>query len=248
MKMNDPNPDVTTQLDPLVRVRNGVSDWLRGLPGGGMAEASVREVQARALRELKYQLEHVETPLEDGGIRDRFGSLLLGDAESDPARMLGALLEDARAQDADEARAAYACYVFRQLVPDEARILSAMQAGQDFALLHVVLGPTIGPVTRRLAENYSNVGVAAKVRLPHYMPAYIGKLRALCLVDEGPENDVLAVDYDALENSAPVTKLKLRAEKQSKLAVNYLRRSLRISPLGQDLWQHFGPAEDTAPK
>lgn len=245
--MNTTEERLPIESDPLIRVRNGVSDWLRGLPGSVMAERSVREVQARALRELKYQLEHRDYPLEEGGIHDRFGSLLLGDAESDPSRLLGLLLEDARAQNADEARATYACYVFRQLVPDEARILSAMQTGTAYPLIHVALGPPIGPVTRHLAENFSTVGSAARVRLPHYLPHYVSKLLALNLVDEAEELEVLDPQYSELETSSPITKLKLRAEKQSKLAVRFVRRSLRISPLGQDLWQHFGPDQSAKP-
>ena len=84
-----------------------------------------------------------------------------------------------------------------QLVPDEARILSALSDGSTYALVHIA-GGGIGGYRDRILENASSVGRAAGVALPEYVHLYVSHLRRAGLVESGPEDPSLKDEYDIL--------------------------------------------------
>lgn len=129
-----------------------------------------------------------------------------------------------------------------ELVPDEARILSALSDGSTYALVHISQRG-IGGYRDPILENASSVGRAAGVALPEYVHLYVSHLRRVGLVEAGPEDPSLKDEYDIL-----LTEPKLLATIASigkgPLGARIIRRTVRISDLGRELWDTAYPRQD----
>ncbi|MGI0131065.1 MAG: Abi-alpha family protein, partial [Thermoplasmata archaeon] len=96
-------------------------------------------------------------------------------------------------------------------------------------------------------ENASNVGRAAGVALPGRVPVYVTHLRQLGLADSGPEDPGLDVEYDILATETEVRLAKAEADRRGRLPGRMVRRTLRISAFGRDLWEACRPPSDDGP-
>jgi len=153
--------------------------------------------------------------------------------DDDLADILTRLLTRSVEQSSAQAGARLFGAILAELHPDEARILAALSDGTEFAVVHVVarvraLGAT-GPT---VLENASTVGQAAVVALPDCVPWYVSHLQRLGLVRIGPESVPLEDTYDML-----LTEPVVREARESSPGSKVIRRSLRMSPLGDALWQ-----------
>jgi Abortive infection alpha len=129
-----------------------------------------------------------------------------------------------------------------ELVPDEARILSALSDGSIYALVHIA-EPGIGGYRHRVLENASSVGRAAGVSLPEYVHLYVSHLLRIGLVESGPEDHSLKDEYDILL-SEPKLRATIAARGKGPRGVRIMRRTVRISDLGRELWETAHPPQD----
>ena len=129
-----------------------------------------------------------------------------------------------------------------ELVPDEARILSALSDGSSYPLVHIA-APGVGSYQKLVLENASSVGRAAGVALPDRVHVYVSHLRRLGLVEAGPEDHSLKDEYDIL-----LTEPKLRAAIASTgkgpRGARIIRRTVRMSDLGRELWEAARSPQD----
>ncbi len=133
-----------------------------------------------------------------------------------------------------------------QLTPDEARILGALADGQSVPLVHVYAWTRAGITGNATLENASLVGKLANVNLPHLTPLYVTRLRALGLVEVGPELARLKDDYQILMADAGVM-AAIKKASRTPLTARTERHSLRLSGLGRELWSTCfddDPADD----
>ena len=219
-----------------------LSALARNFPAFSFAGRQVRRVERAVLLQLKRRLEDVDSAPPRSVVR------VAGRAVAESARgaagiLLGDLLERSMTQTKAEARAELHRHVLAQLLPDEARILSALSDGSTYPLVHVGVGPPVGPLVNRVQDNVSNVGRAAGVLLLDQVPAYIGHLRLLGLAQTGPEDKTLKTKYEIVESDDLVRGARETIEK-SKRSARILRRTLLISPLGRELWQACFGGED----
>lgn len=128
--------------------------------------------------------------------------------------------------------------VLRQLVPDEARILATLAAGE--------VAPTASVMRRGTGEtllaNASLIGRTAAVTLPSRTPAYVSHLLRLGLVELGPEDPTQKAGYELLLADRAVREA-LRAGELGKLPAKVVRRTLRLSPAGRELWSVARPGD-----
>lgn len=163
-----------------------------------------------------------------------------GVPRQDAGRQLRRLLAEAESQDAAAGRAAWLARAVEHLVPDEARLLAALAVHADgapgCALVHIhCLTPT-GLAGEALLENFAGGADAAHLALPQLVPYYVGRLVALDLVEVGPEDARLDDDYPALL-ADPTVLAALTAARTQGLTPRVMRHSLRLSPLGRELWR-----------
>jgi hypothetical protein len=124
--------------------------------------------------------------------------------------------------------------LMRELIPDEARILSALSDGSTYPMVHIA-EPGIGTFQKRLLENASSVGRAAGVALPHRTNIYISHLRRLGLVESGPEDTSVRDEYEILLTE-PLVRSVITSIGKGPLQARIIKRIIKISDLGLELW------------
>ncbi|MEA2169314.1 MAG: hypothetical protein QOF76_2614 [Solirubrobacteraceae bacterium] len=214
--------------DPL-GVARGVLGVGRRLPGLDRLEAETGALGHRALKDLKRRLDALEPPrrapeqLQLPAPPEAMQSLLrrsMDDSPSDSRRILHQAL-------------------LRELVPDEARILAALADGSAYPLVHVA-EPGIGAYQKRVLENASSVGRAAGVALPDRTHIYLAHLRRLGLVETRDEDRGIRDEYEILLTDQLVRSTVDRIARGPRPA-RIIRRVVRISDLGQELWDATQP-------
>ncbi len=125
--------------------------------------------------------------------------------------------------------------ILDQIVPDEARIISALSDGHSSPLVNVHGLTAAGILGEALIDNACLVGRMANVALPHLTPTYVGHLLSLGLVEIGPEDDSLKDEYQILLAETEVL-AAVRAGSRGPVPARVVRRTLALSPLGRSLW------------
>ena len=219
---------------------------LKRLPGGSFAQEQLEKIERRVLSELKQRLDKVE--------RSATVSVLAFSVAADPSQskkrgphapgeLLRELLEISGEQTREQAQQSYYIAALKSLVPDEARILSALADSGGYPLLHVMAGSRLGGATHPVLQNVSNVGKIAGARLIDLTPHYIRRLRDWDLVQTAPESAGLKTSYEILETDDAVRKTLDDIKKSGQRGV-IQRRTLKMSDLGLALWAACRISED----
>ena len=221
---------------------------LKRLPGGALAQEQLDRLEHRVLQELKSRMDRLE-----GASRETSVSVVAFSVEAPgqspeqqqraAGEMMRKLLEASSNQTRAQAQAAYYAMVVGNLLPDEARILSALSDGSTYPLLHVMSAPRIGLGATPVVENMCSVGRNAGVMWPEMTRGYVQRLMAAGLAETGPEDYTLITKYEMLETEDVVR----RAQEQIKKAGNrsqIKRRVLKISELGSAIWEACRITED----
>lgn len=190
------------------------------------------ELEMQTLRLLQQRLDAAAG--RDGAARTavREGD----DLASGMRRLLASALE----QTQEQAWERWCQSVQTQLLPDEARILSVLADGRVIALSHLGSGSLVGPATRRHLENLSTIGREAGLRLVDQAPHYLRHLRQLGLVETGPEDRGLQLQYQLIESEARVRELGEQISSGGQRP-RFARHTLRLSELGQRFWAACQP-------
>jgi hypothetical protein len=156
-------------------------------------------------------------------------------------QQLQSLLERSVGQSTKGGRLELYAALLRQLVPDEARILSALSDGRSAAVVQIVPRSGRSAPTAPLLENASSVGRSAGVVLPGLVPKYVTHLLQLGLVELGADDETLELEYELLLSEPTVREALARGRRPGRLAPRVVRQTLRLSVLGQDLWAACRP-------
>ena len=125
--------------------------------------------------------------------------------------------------------------ILDQIVPDEARILSALSDGSASPLLNVYARTRAGLVGEVVLENMSLIGKTANLALPHLTPMYVSHLLSLGLVESGPEDTSMKDEYEILAADTGVLQA-IKAASRGPIPAPVERYTLRLSGLGLELW------------
>jgi len=222
-------------------VTRGMRGAVRALPGVGPVEAKAEAGERYVRTEIKQRLDGADPPrvgppsaLHATAASARTSPRPAPEHKRPIDETMRALLTTSMRTTPEESRVILYEALVGELVPDEARILSALSDGSTYAMVHI-LEPGFGASQKRVLENASSVGRAAGVALPEYVHLYVSHLHRLGLVESGPEDHSLKDEYDIL-----LTEPKLRATIASigngPLGARIIRRTVRISDLGRELW------------
>lgn len=146
-----------------------------------------------------------------------------------------ALLARALEQSTAEGREELFHRILDLIVPDEARIISALSDGSSSPLVSVHGLTPAGLLGEALIENAALVGRTANVALPALTPTYVGHLLSLGLVEVGPEDEDLKDEYQILLAETEVLQA-IRTGSRGPVPARVVRRTLALSPLGHALW------------
>jgi hypothetical protein len=213
----------------------------RAIPGVALLEAQASAGERFVLRRIKRRLDQLEpgrlTPEPSGPmlVAPPDGSNPQPDvAASTVEERMTALLTRSMHDTPNDSRRTLHEVLVGELVPDEARILSALSDGSSFPLVHIA-APGVGSYQKLVLENASSVGRAAGVALPDRAHVYVSHLRRLGLVEAGPEDHSLKDEYDILLTEATVRAM-IAATGKGPRGARIIRRTVRISDLGRELW------------
>lgn len=145
------------------------------------------------------------------------------------------LLERAVGQNTASSRQELFHKILDQMVPDEARIVSALSDGSASPLLNVYSRTRAGLVGEVVLENMSLIGRTANLALPQLTPMYVSHLLSLGLVESGPEDSALKDDYEILAADTAVLGA-LKAAGRGPIPAHVEKYTLRLSGLGLELW------------
>ncbi|MGH8461920.1 MAG: Abi-alpha family protein [Stenotrophobium sp.] len=226
----------------------------------GLMQSLLRPARRLVRRQLDFlervllrEIKHVRADLqgEEPTGSDAGGSALKSDTAvsvvhsgGNLRELMRDLLERSTDQSQEECETEYFLSVLKTLVPDEARILSALSDGAAHPLIHVAAASLFGASTRQVVQNVSNIGKVAGVQWASETPTYVTRLRNLGLVETGPEEPSLLVKYQILETDSAITTAIERVKTAGRQKASIVRQSLKISRLGQALWDACHPAED----
>jgi hypothetical protein len=222
---------VTDMLDLAEGLVVAADHAARWVPGYAGASDGARRLENAILRRIRRRLDGAAATAPDEPQAD------------DRPLLLNQLLADSLHTNLGRSRRDLHLRILRSLVPDEARILAAVSDGTRFPLLHIEVRGAGG--NRTVLANACTVGRAAGVHLHSAVPGYIGHLRELGVLEEGPKDDSLADAYALLANEDYVLRAIDNAHGGLR-GTTEVRRTVHISPLGAELWAACRPGEPAA--
>lgn len=157
------------------------------------------------------------------------------DVDESPNAVLRTLLDRSMYSSPDTSRDALYLHLLNAMVPDEARILAALSDGSAYPVIHIAEPGTGGTPVFAL-KNASTVGRSAGVSLPRHTPLYLTRMLHLGLVRLGPEASSISDEYEMLLTDS-VVNIALATARRGVRAARVVRRTVRISDLGQELWE-----------
>jgi Abortive infection alpha len=245
--------DDDSQPGLVSRAVRGAGRTARAVPGvrtvEALASSAGRILFASATERLDAPAglgeERLELPprIDEGsGDRSRAAgdrSRAAGAADATIAGTMQSLLRRSMDDTPADSRRALLTRLVHELVPDEARILAALADGSSYPMLHVA-EPGIGANHKRVLENASSVGRAAGVALPELTHVYVAHMRGLGLVESGPPDDSVHHEYEILLAEGSVREA-VEAVSRGPRRARILRRTIKISELGRELWESAQP-------
>lgn len=123
-----------------------------------------------------------------------------------------------------------------QLVPDEARIISALSDGSTSPLVTIRARTATGGPGKVHLANASLVGRTANLALPAMTATYVSHLLSLGLLERGPEDPSMKQDYEILMAETYVLKA-IKAASRGPLPARVDKRTVLATALGRSLWQ-----------
>jgi abortive infection alpha-like protein len=149
------------------------------------------------------------------------------------------LLDRAVEQDTATSRQELFHKILDQIVPDEARIISALSDGGASPLLNVYARTRTGLAGEVVLENMSLIGRTANLALPHLTPMYVSHLLSLGLVESNPEDPAMKEEYEVLA-ADPAVLRAIKNASRGPIPARIEKYTLRLSGLGLDLWAAAG--------
>jgi Abortive infection alpha len=221
----------------------------RAIPGVTLIEAQAGAGERFVVRQIKRRLDQLDPwrlisePSRPMLVAPSDGSNPRPDAAAPTLeeKMTALLTRSMHDTPGDSRRTLHEVLV-AELVPDEARILSALSDGSSYPLVHIA-APGVGSYQKLVLENASSVGRAAGVALPDRVHLYVSHLRRLGLVEVGPEDHSLKDEYDILLTEAYLRAM-IDAMGKGPRGARIIRRTVRMSDLGRELWEASRSQQD----
>ncbi len=123
--------------------------------------------------------------------------------------------------------------ILRQLVPDEALILSLLAKRDHVPLVDIKAGPRLGREGKTVAPHLSTIAETVGVRHPDLVPSYIDNLLRLGLVKiSRPDPDDRDV-YELLEAGPQCEAIRRKITEEMKLTPKFRRKLARLTTFGK---------------
>ncbi|HEY1973621.1 MAG TPA: Abi-alpha family protein [Pseudonocardia sp.] len=233
-------PDLSKRADAVVSdawevasaVLANADKAAQNVPGLAASVEKLGKLETSLLQELKRRLDGLKPDEQAEGSSDV------------RAQLFGQLLTDSRSAKPESGPADLHLRILRSLVPDEARILAAMADGTRYPLLHIEARGSGGSF--EVLSNACTVGRVAAIGEQDSVCVYVGHLRDLGLLEQGPKEDALNDQYGLLRNEEYVRRA-IEQLRPGRRGITEIRRTVYISRLGEELWAACHPGDGADP-
>jgi hypothetical protein len=82
---------------------------------------------------------------------------------------------------------------------------------------------------------------------PDNVPTYLSRLHGFGLVEFGPEDENLSVQYDILSTDATIQNARETVESRRRSSVKSVRKTVGMSAFGREFWAASDPARPALP-
>lgn len=229
-------PNETKAVNLIARIYRRWYEATDQIPGVPQAREGLHYLEERFLFELKHRLDQLRAEEGDGEGRI---SIMPVRRSSGFSRRFQRLLDQSLKQRHHTAKRELLHFLLDRLQPDEARILALLSEGGLGAVCHINATALAGLSSSRVMSYASRLGREAGATLAEYTPFYIHHLISLGLLETGPRDKALAKSYEMIESDAPVRKIVSMIEEELNLRVSVERLTVRLTPLGEALWQAY---------
>ncbi|MDX1802761.1 MAG: Abi-alpha family protein [Alcanivorax sp.] len=205
-------------------------------PGGHFMLGQARAVEDVLVQHLKVRLDDMGGHYYLPAPSQRLEGAVSGAPVVALSARFAALSEQSLNQTPDSANQALFSRIVNQLVPDEARILTAISDGSGIAVSHLLAISRFKGKSHRMMEFLSRIGNESGVMLADMVPCYLRHLYSLGLLDSGPEDSRQTAKYEAIENGSDVRKACEQIRRDSKLNPVFIRETVQLSEFGKAFW------------
>ena len=227
----------------LVKLARQLSTTAERLPGAGLVQKEYEIIEDALLQSMHQRMKRAvsrsaESPvaLPPPANSDNI-DIAEGRVGLSPGQRLQSIMAEALEQTTEQALSDWAHRILDQLLPDEARLLSAFSSGDSYAVIGVSASRSITGPREILLSNISSVGKAAQVKAREPLPSYIARLKTLGLIERrGPSNS-LELDYQILESDTRVQQALNEAQAGNYSRIRTERGTIKLSATGNKLWQ-----------
>jgi hypothetical protein len=204
----------------------------RHLPGGNEVVTFVAGAEREIVRAVRHHLDDIDPPTPE----DHAAALdSVDDQTVTPQQVFQDLMQRSRYDSPAQSRTALHLLLLQSIVPDEVRIFAALSDGSAYPVLHVG-EPGVSGATPLVLQNASTVGRAAGVAVPQRTPVYVTRMIGLGLIVLGPEDTSMRDDYEMLLTDSAVH-AAITSRSRGLRPARIVRRTLRISELGREVWE-----------
>lgn len=198
-------------------------------------ESSARSVEDRLLNTLNARLQRARAPTPDA--RPSSQRTFFVPIHEPPGKVLDELLGMAARQSVEDAREYLYTALLRELVPDEACLLSILADGRPQPVAHILATGRFGGEEERVASYVSLLGEQEGIKLRGMRGYYFGHLVALGLIQQGADAKLSRSAQSALK-ATPAATAAERAIRERGLRPRWQFETVEISQLGRELWAY----------
>lgn len=194
-----------------------------------LAAAQVEsELERRVWPEVRKRLLGEQAVVPAGERREHYNDF-------DLQSRFNELVEVSLTEDRKPARLRLFKLLLAQMLPDEARIISAVSDDEERVLLHVAATGRLAVGSgHRVASYFSDVGRDAGILNLDLVPTYLQHLINLGLLVSGPENNDLRQDYDKLETDHAIQMAIQSIESNHSAKAKIQRQVIRLTSVGKE--------------
>lgn len=210
--------------------------WVKRAPGGDFLVGQAQAIETLMVQHLQERMQHLDSaPLALPGI----AQVPTGDSI---AERMALLMEHSLNQTPDSARYHFYQQLVEQLVPDEARLLTALSDGTPVPVCHLEAVPRLLGDRHRVLSFLSRIGHESGAMLTDQVPCYLQHLMAMGLLQTRGEDTKQNNKYETIENDSEARKAFDEIEKNRGFKPRFIRQAVQLSATGQQFWQACTPS------
>lgn len=220
-----PNGNASFLAKRLLNRAMNIAEWM---PGGVFARSQARAMEDVLIQHLKNRMTDIRYqppfPISAGDPPERVPGL---------AERFAILSEQSLHQTPETAYEILFNRLIGQLLPDEARILTAVSDGSRIAISHLLAYRRFSARHLSVLVFMSRIGQECGVMLADATPCYLQHLKRIGLLESGPEDSTQNDKYESIENGSAPRQVAEQLRREKRFRPVFVRETVHLSSIGK---------------